>query len=258
MQVHVQDADGVVGRYLLGDTVYGASRAVERAHVNAVEGIAGIEFLHCLNVGAVPFSSRHAVFTHGREARLQDVVVDQEVVGIGARVSLAIFRLAGEVAAIVHRWERQASHVVVIDIPEALLIIHDVNVLVYHAIVLPGVVTLRHLCEEKSVLVDGVGIEVHMACAAVMRQTCQYTVVRLSQHAAQGLVHLALVESGLIEIADGGIVASVPNDRTISVAVVGIYGRRGNQPSRPVNETVSTFPHHVSDVVGNTHLPVQH
>ena len=86
MDALVDNADGVVGRNLLGDAVDGSAISVESPYIDTVEGVARIEFLHIFDVGTVPVSGRHSVFTYRREARLQDVVVDEGMVGIGTGV----------------------------------------------------------------------------------------------------------------------------------------------------------------------------
>ena len=106
----VQDAHGVVGGNLLGDAVDGAAGAVVGAHVDAVERVAGIELLHSLDVGAVPCGSRHVVHIDGREAGLQDVVVHDQVVGIGA-CKIPIFLLVIPAAAVVVGGEGQVAPV---------------------------------------------------------------------------------------------------------------------------------------------------
>ena len=67
----VQDADGVIGRNLLGDTVDGTARAVELTHVNWVDGVARIGSLQLFNIGTVPSCAGLSV-DNLREARLQD------------------------------------------------------------------------------------------------------------------------------------------------------------------------------------------
>ena len=107
----VKYAHGVVGGYLFGDAVDGAAAAVKGAHVDRIDGVAGVGFLEFLDVVAVPGCGRLSV-DYSRETGLEDEVVDEGVVAVGAGVLLVIFPLGGEVGAVVLAGEGDGGFVV--------------------------------------------------------------------------------------------------------------------------------------------------
>ena len=255
VQVAVQDADGVVGGDLLGDAVDGAAAAVEFAHVDAVERVARIGLLDEFDVGAVPFGGGHAVGTHGREAGLDDEVVDEGVVGVGAGVVVVVFALAAEVGAVVARGEGQGGHGAVVGAEEGGVGGEAVNVLLSRAVVGPAAVGLGHHGEDEAVLVPHVGVEVDVACAAVILVGGEDVGGALADEVAQGLFDLRATEWGDLLVGDAVDVLSVPNDLSVAVAVGGVDVVAGGHHAGSVDQAVAAFPLDVRVVVGDALLP---
>ena len=64
VDVLMQNADRVVGWYLLGNAMNRTTRLVKLTHVDAIERIARIAFLECHDIGAVPSFCWHTIVTH--------------------------------------------------------------------------------------------------------------------------------------------------------------------------------------------------
>lgn len=218
MERLMEDADGVLGGNLLGDAVDGTAGAIEFTYVNTIDGVSWIGFLEFLDVGTVPGSGRHTVTSHGREAGLDDEVVDEGVVGVGACVLVVVLSLAGKVGTIVSRGEGDGG-VAVGGIEDAMIGAEGVHVLVSCFIVGPAAVGVRHFAEDEHVFVNHVGVEVHMAGAAVIFECREDMGGASANEGAHAVEDLVSIEGAFAGIVDGVGVRSIPGELAAGVAV---------------------------------------
>ena len=255
MDVLVEDTDGVVGGNLLGDAVDGTARAVELTHIHRIDSVARIGGGDSFEVGAVP-SGRGLSVDHRGEAGLKDDVVDEGVVGVGAGVVGGIFGLRDEVAAIVLRGEGKGAHGVVVAVEEALVGAEGVDVLLSGSVVNPRGVSVGHHGEDEAVLVPGIGVEVHVAGAAVVAVAGQDVGGALTEELTESLFGLSGIQGGAAFIGQRVDILSVPGVLPIGTVVGRVDTIRGEEHAGTVDEAIAAFPKDFGHVVGDTHLLV--
>ena len=189
----------------------------------------------------------------GREAGLDDEVVHKGVVAVGAGVTAVILRLTAEVAAIVGAGERNGGAVIVAA-EVALVAAERVHVALAHAVVVPITVLLRHDAEDELVLVNHVGIEVHVAGAAVIVEGRQDVGGAGTDEGAQAVLHAGRAERGLLCVGDGVGVHTVPGQLAIGVLIVAVDGVAAEHHAGAVDQAVAAFPLNHGGVVGDAEL----
>ena len=122
---------------------------------------------------------------------------------------------------------------------------------------MPITIPFRHSRKDKSVLVPGIGIEVHVPCTPIVEKARNDVGGTLTQHLLQSLPYLVFGEDRLVLVAYCAGVFPVPLNRTYGVIVNGVNGIRSDEGTCTIHQAVATLPHEICDVVGYAHLPVK-